>query len=86
MGPRSNCLWEFWSLGVWWALWSLADAYLLAYTPAPELGTLGILLAVAGVVRLRAWVRDSTGRWWHSAGPKRYCASFEASNGGGDAV
>ena len=52
MGPRSSTLWEFWSLSVWWALWSLADQYLLALTPIPELAILWICIVCAGI----AWL------------------------------
>ena len=33
------------ALAVWWAVWSLADAYLLRYTPWPELALLACALA-----------------------------------------
>ncbi len=38
-------LWSALTLVVWWALWSLADVYLLIYTPWSEL----LALALAGV-------------------------------------
>lgn len=51
MGPRSLFYWEFWSLSFWWASWSLADTYLLPYSPWAELVVLGFCTCSAGVVR-----------------------------------
>lgn len=42
-------------LAVWWALWSLCDVYLLAYSPYSEI----VVLAFAGacVAGMRVWGR-----------------------------
>lgn len=37
-------------LCLWWAVWSLADAYLLPFSPIAECLVLGVLLAAAVVV------------------------------------
>ena len=50
--------WELWILAFWWGAWSLADVYLLPYSPAPELIVLG---ACAGT--LGASVAQKNG-WW----------------------
>lgn len=73
MGPRGNSLWEFWSLCFWWAAWSLADTYLLPFTPFAELGTLGVCF-------LAAWICRSRGRILAS---QRYAAQHDES---GDAA
>ena len=39
-------------LAVWWALWTLADAYLIRYTPVSELA---VLTGAAALMLLRAW-------------------------------
>ena len=49
MLPREDYWRELASLAVWWSLWSLADTYLLPWTPVFELLTvsgvsLGLLL------------------------------------------
>ena len=54
--------WELWLLSFWWGAWSLADVYLLPYSPAPELIVLGACAAALGasvVARTNgsAWVR-----------------------------
>jgi ABC-type thiamin/hydroxymethylpyrimidine transport system permease subunit len=43
---------EFWSLFVWWGVWSLADTYLLQYSPYPELLVVGACLAAAVVAEM----------------------------------
>ena len=43
MRPRDSVVREACSLIVWWALWSLADAYLLEWTPVFELVALGFV-------------------------------------------
>jgi hypothetical protein len=40
-------VWETLLLCVWWSAWTLADAYLIRYTPWSELG---VLLACASFV------------------------------------
>ena len=42
--------WASLTLCVWWALWSLADAYLLVYTPWSELAALTLSVSAHGVV------------------------------------
>ena len=42
--------WATLTLCVWWALWSLADAYLLAHTPWSELVVLTLSVSIYGVV------------------------------------
>jgi hypothetical protein len=59
MGPRSNPLWEFWSLAIWWATWSLADTYLLPLTPLSEIAVVWICVVVAGIARLAACIGTS---------------------------
>lgn len=36
---------------MWWSLWSLADAYLLSFTPWSEVVVLGACVTTIGVVR-----------------------------------
>lgn len=48
---------ETWILLVWWSLWSLADTYLLQFSPVPEL----LLLALCGAIFLGHWY-DQTWR------------------------
>ena len=47
MRPRDEVLRELLSLCVWWALWSLADQYILDYSPFVELLVIGVC---AGIV------------------------------------
>ena len=54
MRPRDDLVREFASLVVWWALWSLWDAYLLDFTPLFELTFLGALATYNGA----RWVRE----------------------------
>ena len=55
MGPRGagnvSSFWEFWSLAFWWAAWSLADAYLLPFSPLSEITVLWLCIVVAGISR-----------------------------------
>ena len=44
----SSPVWEVWVLVFWWSAWSLADAYLLPYTPCPEL--IGLALCLLALV------------------------------------
>lgn len=55
MRARHDVVREALSLVVWWAVWSLADTYLLAYTPAFELGALGMV--AVWVVAWTLWER-----------------------------
>tara|TARA_B110000858_G_C17569860_1_gene366347 strand:+ start:331 stop:606 length:276 start_codon:yes stop_codon:yes gene_type:complete len=59
MGPRSNPLWEFHSLAFWWATWTLADTYLLPFTPLSEIAVVWICLVIAGVARLAACISSN---------------------------
>ena len=60
--------WELWSLAFWWAAWSLADTYLLNYSPWSELSVIGICLFVL----LIAWCRHRR----HNPKPQRYTAEM----------
>jgi len=59
MGPKDTTVtWtrlgsfgELCSLCFWWAAWSLADQYLLEYSPCSELVVIGGCLLVAGAQR-----------------------------------
>ncbi|MBE35417.1 MAG: hypothetical protein CMI16_07670 [Opitutaceae bacterium] len=81
MGPRPNPLWEFWSLGLWWAAWTLADRYLIPYTPAPELLVIVLCMAVAAVARVARW-RNAP----RATAPKRLEADGADGADGADAV
>ena len=37
-------------LALWWAVWSLADAYLLKYTPWPEIATIVTITWLYGIL------------------------------------
>tara|TARA_B100000575_G_scaffold239340_3_gene201886 strand:- start:5108 stop:5305 length:198 start_codon:yes stop_codon:yes gene_type:complete len=50
-------MWEVWTLCFWWSTWSLADVYLLKYSPVPEVVALCICTAVAGITWARRHVR-----------------------------
>lgn len=50
---------ELWSLCLWWAMWSIADRYLLRYTPSAELGVIGGCLLIAVLQR---WIRCCVGK------------------------
>lgn len=86
MGPRKNCLWEFWSLGVWWSVWSLADKYLLTHSPYAELFVLGTLAVIAGLVKLHRWIREVSRRLWFTGRRAMYSVKIEASGAEVDAV
>ena len=43
-----------WHLAIWWAVWSLADTYLLAFSPWAELFVLASCALVVAVVRVKA--------------------------------
>ena len=51
--------WEVWHLAIWWALWSLGDAYLLRFSPWAELCVLACCALVVAVVRVKA-MRDAS--------------------------
>jgi hypothetical protein len=58
MLPREDYWRELASLAVWWALWSLADIYLLPWTPVFELLTVsGVSLGLL-LYRIRDRVRE----------------------------
>lgn len=80
MGPRKDVIWEFWSLGLWWAIWSLGDAYLLPYSPWAELGVVGACVLVAAATRLGAWLRDLLAIVIHPGG-KRYASHTDIHEG-----
>ena len=46
---------NFVQLGVWWALWSLADTYLLRFTPSSEI----FVFSVCVFLYVHAWRADS---------------------------
>jgi len=49
---------ELASLAVWWSLWSLADTYLLPYTPVFELLTVSGVSLCFLMYRIRERVRE----------------------------
>ena len=57
MRPRDEVFRELASLAVWWALWSLADIYLLPWTPVFELGTVSVVSLGLLLYRIRDRVR-----------------------------
>ena len=57
MLPREELWRELASLAVWWSLWSLADTYLLPFTPVFELGTVSVVSLGLLVYRIRDRVR-----------------------------
>ena len=58
MLPREDYWRELASLAVWWSLWSLADTYLLPFTPVFELLTVsGVSLGLL-LYRIRDRVRE----------------------------
>ena len=65
--------WELWSLAFWWAAWSLADTYLLTFSPWSELSVIGICVLILFV----AWFRERRRR--HNAKPQRYSAEMVGS-------
>ena len=50
--------WATLTLAVWWALWSLADVYLLRYSPWSEGGVLCVCLVLYGAAH--CWEADRT--------------------------
>ena len=71
---------ELFSLCLWWAAWSLADQYLLEYTPRAELGVIGVCLFVAGIQRGVLWCIDCRGR----RRPRRYASKLSDAPEGAD--
>lgn len=57
MLPREDYWRELASLAVWWSIWSLADTYLLPFTPVFELGTVSVVSLGLLVYRIRDRVR-----------------------------
>jgi hypothetical protein len=57
MLPREDYWRELASLAVWWALWSLADTFLLPFTPVFELGTVSVVSLGLLLHRVRDRVR-----------------------------
>jgi len=55
-------VWELWVLCLWWSAWTLADTYLIPYTPASELLVLGVCLSTLAVAvvrgKMRVWKRS----------------------------
>lgn len=58
MLPREEYWRELASLAVWWSLWSLADAYLLPWTPVFELGAVSAVSLCILIYRIRDRVRE----------------------------
>jgi hypothetical protein len=58
MLPREDYWRELASLAVWWSLWSLADTYLLPWTPVFELVTVSAVSLGFLVHRIRDRVRE----------------------------
>ena len=52
---------ELWVLGFWWSTWTLADIYLIPYTPTSELLVFGVCMSTLLMVVARngvpAWRR-----------------------------
>jgi|SaaInlV_125m_DNA_1040241.scaffolds.fasta_scaffold01055_5 hypothetical protein len=46
--------WELWSLALWWAAWSLADTFLLRFSPLAEVCVIIVCALVAVVSHLQA--------------------------------
>ena len=63
MGPGRDLLREFWSLALWWAVWSLWDTYLLHFSPWFEL----LFLACCGGAGLGVLLWNG----WHAASLSR---------------
>ena len=59
MGPQTAAeraphpAWELWHLALWWAAWSLADKYLIPYSPWPEALAVFACGVVAAAYRMR---------------------------------
>lgn len=60
----ANAVWASVGLGVWWAVWSLLDAYALQYTPWSEL----CVIAACGIVATCTLCAQR----WHRIGTQRY--------------
>ena len=58
MLPRDELWRELASLAVWWSLWSLADSFLLPFTPVFELGTVSVVSLGLLLYRIRDRVRE----------------------------
>ena len=58
MLPREDYWRELASLAVWWSLWSLADTYLLPWTPVFELATVSAVSLGFLIHRIRDRVRE----------------------------
>ena len=58
MRPREDYWRELASLAVWWSLWSLADTYLLPWTPVFELATVSAVSLGFLIHRIRDRVRE----------------------------
>lgn len=58
MLPRDEYWRELASLAVWWSLWSLADTYLLPWTPVFELLTVSAVSLGLLLHRIRERVRE----------------------------
>lgn len=58
MLPREDYWRELASLAVWWSLWSLADTYLLPWTPVFELLTVSAVSLGLLLHRIRERVRE----------------------------
>tara|TARA_B100001559_G_C16364044_1_gene558811 strand:- start:97 stop:339 length:243 start_codon:yes stop_codon:yes gene_type:complete len=58
MLPRDEYWRELASLAVWWSLWSLADTYLLPWTPVFELGAVSAVSLCILIYRIRERVRE----------------------------
>lgn len=58
MLPRDEYWRELASLAVWWSLWSLADTYLLPWTPVFELLTVSAVSLGLLLYRIRDRVRE----------------------------
>lgn len=58
MLPREELWRELASLAVWWSLWSLADSFLLPFTPVFELLTVSAVSLGLLLYRIRDRVRS----------------------------
>jgi len=52
MNSGDTNLWDLWTLAFWWATWTLADTYLIPYTPVSELVVLVVCACALAVQRL----------------------------------
>lgn len=46
--------WELWSLALWWAIWSIGDAFLLRFSPWPEVCVLISCVTIAVGLRVKS--------------------------------